>query len=152
MKMKVKMTSAQAAANGKVAMGLIGIGLLIVVAMSSISYLLFIAIALVPAIAALLLDRPGQRQATTSVAAMTLATVIPLVLGAIASGSVRNLLGSSVAWTFVGAAAGTGFALYFLMPAASSWMADMRASARLRAIRERQQALEKDWGPEVVRR
>jgi hypothetical protein len=149
---KARMTAAQAAANARAALTLIGVGLVIVVAVSSFSYLVFVAAALMPTIGAAIMERRGQRQMTISVGALTLATVIPLVIGAIATGSHRNLLGSSAAWTFVGLAAAAGFAIYFLMPVANVWIDDMRAQARLKALRERQQQLEKDWGPEVAGR
>lgn len=143
---------AQVAANGRAALTLIGVGLIIVVAVSSFSYLVFVAAALMPTIGAAIMERRGQRQMAISVGALTLATVIPLVIGAIATGSQRNLLGSSTAWTFVGLAAAAGFAIYFLMPVANVWIDDMRSQARLKALRERQQQLEKDWGPEVAGR
>lgn len=148
-KLHAKMTAGQAAVNARAALILIGIGLLIVIAASSVSYLLFVAAAMMPTIAAAIMERRGQRQMAISVGALTLATVIPLVVGAIATGSQRKLLTSSTAWTFVGVAAAAGFAIYFLMPTVNVWFDDMKAQARLKALRERQIQLEKDWGPEV---
>lgn len=150
--MKARMSSAQAAANGKAALGLIGFGLFIFIALSSISYLVFAVAAMMPTLAASIMERRGQRQMAISVGALTLATVLPLVVGAIAGGSQRNLLGSSTAWTFVGLAAAAGFAIYFFMPVINVWFDDMKTQARLKALRERQQQLEKDWGPEVAGR
>jgi hypothetical protein len=152
MTMKLRMTTTQAAVNGRAALSLIGFGLVIVIAASSISYLVFVAAALMPTLAAAIMEKRGQRQMAISVGALTLATVIPLVIGAIATGSQRDLLSSSTAWTFVGIAAVAGFAIYFFMPIANVWFDDMKTQARLRALRERQQQLEKDWGPEVVGR
>ena len=113
---------------------------------------MFLVLATLPIVAASLLERPGQRQATVSVAALTMSTVIPLILGAIASGSERDLLRSPTAWTFVVTSACIGFGIYLMLPVLAVWVEDMRANARLRKLRERQQALAADWGPEVVKR
>lgn len=138
--------------NGRAALAAILIGGLIVIAASAISYLIFLLLAAVPAIAASFIERPGQRQATTTVGVLTMATAIPLILGAIATGSERELLRSPSAWTFVAVASIAGFVIYLALPMIAVWMEDMRANARLRRMRERQQELIKDWGPEVTGR
>jgi hypothetical protein len=115
----------------------------------SVEYLAFVAIALGPTCAAALLERPGRRAATISMGSMTVATLLPLVMGAIAGGSRRNLLTSLPAWTFVGGAVLGGLAIYLLLPAVTVWIDDMKSSKRLREIRERQALLERDWGVEV---
>lgn len=138
--------------NGRVALAAILIGGLIVIAASAISYLIFLVLAAVPAIAASFLERPGQRQATTSVGVLTMATVIPLILGAIATGSDRDLLRSPTAWTFVAVSAAIGFGIYLALPVVAVWMEDMRATSRLRKMRERQKQLATDWGSEVAGR
>lgn len=139
-------------ANGRAAIAVIVLGGLIIIAASAFSYLVFLILATMPIFAASLLERPGQRQATVSVAALTMSTVIPLILGAIATGSERDLLRSSTAWMFVAAAAVIGIGIYFLLPVAAVWIEDMQSGARLRKLRERQQALIADWGPEVAKR
>jgi MFS family permease len=139
-------------ANGRAAIAAILLGGLIVIATSAMSYLVFLALATVPAFTASLLERPGRRQATASVGALTMATALPLILGAIATGSERDLLRSSTAWLFVAAAAVIGIGIYFMLPILAVWVEDMRASARLRKMRERQQALVNDWGAEVAGR
>ncbi len=138
--------------NGRAAIAAILLGGLIVIATSAISYLIFLMLATVPIFAASFLERPGQRQATTSVGALTMSTVIPLILGAIANGSERDLLRSPTAWMFVGVAAAIGVGIYFLMPVVAVWFEDMQANTKLRKMRERQQALTTDWGPEVAKR
>lgn len=145
----MNVSASPARANARTIVALCAAVLLAFVALSSLSYLLFIVVALVPAAALAVLERQGQRQATISVGSLTAATVAPLVIGAIAGGSRRDLLGSAEAWTFVGAAAAAGFAIYLALPAVAVWIADLRADTRLRKLRERQQALEKDWGPEI---
>jgi len=145
-------SASRAGTNGRAAIAAVVLGGLIVIAASALSYLVFLVLATLPIVAASLLERPGQRQATVSVAALTMSTVIPLILGAIASGSERDLLRSPTAWTFVVTAACVGFGIYLMLPVLAVWVEDMRANARLRKLRERQQALAADWGPEVVKR
>jgi hypothetical protein len=145
----MNVSASPARANARAIVALVAVVLLAFVALSSLSYLLFIAVALVPAAALAALERQGQRQATISVGSLTAATVAPLVIGAIAGGSRRDLLASAEAWAFVGTAAVAGFAIYLALPAVAVWIADLRADTRLRKLRERQQALEKDWGPEI---
>ncbi len=145
-------STSRVSANGRAAIAAIVLGGMIVIAASAFSYLIFLALATLPIFAASLLERPGQRQATTSVGALTMSTVIPLILGAIATGSDRDLLRSSTAWMFVGLAACIGVGIYFMLPLLAVWVEDMRANTRLRKMRERQQALATDWGPEVAKR
>jgi len=148
----IPMPAARSQMNGRIAIAVILIGGLIVIAASAISYLIFLLLAMLPAATASFLERPGQRQATTSVGTLTMATVIPLILGAIATGSDRDLLRSSTAWTFVAAGAVIGIGIYFALPMIAVWMEDMRASTRLRKMRERQTQLVNDWGAEVTGR
>jgi hypothetical protein len=142
-------SASSARGNARLIVVLVTMIMLAVIAISAFSYLLFVVIALAPAAALAVLERPGQRQATISVGSLTAATVAPLVIGAIAGGSRRDLLASAEAWSFVGAAALAGIAIYLVLPAIAVWIADLRADARLRKLRERQMALEKDWGPEI---
>lgn len=138
--------------NGRAAIAAILLGGLIVIAASAVSYLIFLVLAMLPIFAASLLERPGQRQATTSVGALTMSTVIPLILGAIATGSDRDLLRSPTAWTFVALAAVIGIGIYFMLPVIAVWFEDARANTKLRKMRDRQQALIADWGPEIAKR
>jgi len=136
-------------ANGRLLAAGITIVLLGMIGTRSLSYLGFVALALLPTFAAALLEKPGQRSATISVGSMTVATLMPLVMGAIANGSNRDLLTSGTAWLFIGASVLGGAAIYFAMPMAAVWIDDMRATARLRELRNRQAQLEQHWGPEV---
>jgi 4-hydroxybenzoate polyprenyltransferase len=135
--------SGRAAAIGTI---LLSIGL---IASSSFSYVVFILLALVPMIAAALLEKRGNRSATICIGSLTLATVLPIVLGAIADGGSRSLINSATAWIFVAGAVCGGIAIYFVLPTMSVMLDDMRAAARLRELRKRQEALERDWGQEV---
>jgi len=139
----------QVRASGRLIAAGVAIVLFGLIGTRSVEYLAFVAIALGPTCAAALLERPGQRAATISMGSMTVATLLPLVMGAIAGGARRNLLTSLPAWTFVGGAVLGGLAIYLLLPAVTVWIDDMKSSKRLREVRDRQALLERDWGPEV---
>ncbi|MBV8537602.1 MAG: hypothetical protein JO128_18545 [Alphaproteobacteria bacterium] len=139
----------QLRASGRLIAVGVAIALFGLIGTRSIEYLAFVAIALGPTCAAALLEKPGQRSATISMGSMTVATLLPLVMGAIAGGARRNLLTSLTAWTFVGGAVLGALAIYLLLPAVTVWVDDMKSSKRLREIRDRQALLERDFGPEV---
>jgi len=139
----------QLRASGRLIAAGVAIALFGLIGTRSVDYLAFVAIALGPTCAAAILERPGQRAATISMGSMTVATLLPLVMGAIANGARRNLLTSLSAWTFVGGAVLGGLAIYLLLPAVTVWVDDMKSSRRLRDVRDRQALLERDWGVEV---
>jgi len=142
-------TTSPVRVNGRLIAAGIFMVLLAMIGTRSLSYLGFVALALMPTFAAAIVERAGQRSATISIGSMTVATLMPLVMGAIANGSSRDLLTSSGAWLFVGGAVAGGAAIYFVMPMATVLLEDMRANARLRELRTRQAQLEQHWGPEV---
>jgi hypothetical protein len=140
-------------ANNSASMRMIGMGVVLalcgLLGTRSLSYLAFAGIALAPAICAAIIEKPGQRAATISIGSMTTATLVPLILGAIANGSSRDLLGSPRAWTFIAGAVLGGIGIYFVLPTITIMIDDSRAARRLRELQERQQKLEQDWGAEV---
>jgi hypothetical protein len=145
--MKVHATTLRNGGRGAaVAALVVGLGL---IAVNSIAYVGFIAAAFVPMFVAAMLEKPGFRSATICIGSMTMATVLPIVLQAIADGNQRGLLLNPTAWTFVGAAVMGGIGVYFILPTVTLFLDDMKAKARVRALRARQEALERDWGPEV---
>ena len=115
----------------------------------SLHMLCFVVLALLPAAAAGLIEPPGQRAATISIASLTAATVLPLVLGAMTAQIHRDLLTSGTAWSYVGGAVLGGLAIFLCLPAGTAWREDRRAKRRIQALRQRQQEIEQDWGPEV---
>lgn len=147
--MSVRVSHSQLKVSGRLIAAGLAVALFGLIGTRSIGYLAFVALALGPTIAAAILERPGQRVATISLGSLTTATLLPLVMGAIANGAKRDLLTSLAAWTFVCGAVLGGLAIYFILPAATVWIDDLRASARLRDVRSRQAALEREWGPEV---
>jgi MFS family permease len=147
--MSARVTHSQLKVSGRLITAVLGVALFGLIGTRSLSYLAFVALALGPTLAAAILERPGQRVATISLCSLTVATLLPLVMGAIANGARRDLLTSATAWMFVGGAVLGALAIYFVLPAATVWIDDLRATARLRDIRARQAALERDWGAEV---
>ncbi len=140
---------ARLGASGRLIVAGVGIAVFGLLGTRSLGYLAFVVLALMPTFAAAILEKRGQRAATISIGSMTVATLLPLVLGAIANGSSRDLLHSGSAWTFVAGAVLGGAAIYFVLPTMTVWMEESKAQSRLRHLRERQQKLEKDWGTEV---
>jgi len=131
----------------RIAAVLAGFGCLLIVASSSGSSLLFAGLALCPTLVAAFFEKPGQRIATAAIGTLTFATILPMLFGGLSNS--RNLFGSASAWSFVGAAVLAGIALYLLFPIGAVWLDDYRSEARLRKLRQEQDALDRDWGPEV---
>lgn len=148
-RVRVRVSPSQLRTSGRLLAAGVIVALLGLVGTRSIEYLAFIGLALAPTLAAAILERAGQRVATVSIGSMTVATLLPLVMGAIANGAHRDLLTSLAAWTFVAGAIAGGLVIYFALPAATVWVDSARASARLRDIRTKQAQLERDWGVEV---
>jgi hypothetical protein len=131
----------------RIAAMLAAFGSLLIMASSSGSALLFAGFALFPSVIAAFLERRGQRIATAAIGTITFATILPILFGGLSNS--RNLLASASAWSFVGAAVLAGVALYLLLPVGAVWLDDFRAEGRLRKLRQEQDTLERDWGPEV---
>jgi hypothetical protein len=124
------------------------VGLILVLGLHSMNYLYFVALALLPSAAAAVIEPAGQRTATISIAALTAATVVPLVLNAITSHR-PNLLTHLTAWAFVGAAVAGGVGIFLALPAGLAWREDRRTKTQIRELRQRQEKLEAEWGAEV---
>jgi hypothetical protein len=116
---------------------------------SSVTHLYFMVVAMAPTIALAIIERPGNRVATTSVGALTAATVLPLLFGAMTREPKRELFDNATAWAFVGVAVSAGILIYVLLPVSAGLFHDQRLRARRRLLRDRQEALEEEWGAEV---
>src|SRR5258708_33517990 len=85
---------------------MVAVGVLLVlfglIGTKSVGYLGFVGLALLPTLAAAIVEKPGRRSATVSIGSMTGATLLPLVLGAIANSRSRKLLTSLEAGAFLG--------------------------------------------------
>ncbi len=127
---------------------LCAVALLLLLAMYSMNYLYFVALALLPSAAAAVIEPVGQRTATISIASMTAATIIPLVLNGITNHR-PDLLMRMSAWAFVGGAVIGGIAIFLALPAGIAWREDRRTKTAIKELRRRQEKLETEWGPEV---
>jgi hypothetical protein len=134
-------------AAGLLALVVLGIG--VVLGTYSMHLLYFVVLALVPAATAALIEPPGQRAATIAIASLTMATILPLVLGTMMVQIHRDLLTSTAAWSYVGGAVLAGLAIFLCLPAGTAWREDRRAKRRIQGLRKRQQQIEEEWGPEV---
>ncbi|HEX9462961.1 MAG TPA: hypothetical protein VGB82_10220 [Alphaproteobacteria bacterium] len=144
------MSARRASADSSVGLlALLALGFAFLLGIYSLHNLYFVVLALVPAGAAAVVEPRGQRAAAIAIAALTTATVVPLVLGSMTSGTHRDLLTSSMAWAYVGGAVLCGLAIFVLLPAGAAWRAERRAKQRIHALRARQRKIEEDWGPEV---
>lgn len=130
-------------------LALVALSLGVMLGMYSLDDLYFVVLALLPSAAAALIEPRGQRAATISIASLTAATVLPLVLGSMTAGVHRNLLTSRAAWSFVGGAVLAGLAIFLCLPAGTAWREDRKAKRRIRALRKRQEEIEEEWGSEV---
>lgn len=130
-------------------LALVVLGFGVMLGMYSFDYLSFVVLALLPSAAAAIIEPRGQRAAAISIASLTAATVLPLVLGAMTAGIHRNLLTSQAAWSYVGGAVLAGLAIFLCLPAGTAWREDRRAKRRIRALRKRQEEIEEEWGSEV---
>ena len=134
-------------AGGLIATVIVGGAVLL--GLYSVNYLYFVVLALLPSLAAAIVEPRGQRAATIAITSLTAATVLPLVLGSITAGTHRDLLTSGAAWSYVGGAVLGGMAIFLCLPAGTAWRQDRRAKRRIQALRKRQQEIEEVWGPEV---
>ncbi len=130
-------------------LAMVVIGFAFILGLYSLHMLYFVLLALLPAAAAAIIEPRGQRAATISIASLTAATLLPLVLGSMMVGSRRDLLTSSDAWSYVGGAVLAGLAIFLCLPAGTAWREDRRARRRIEVLRERQKEIEEQWGPEV---
>jgi uncharacterized membrane protein len=127
---------------------MVTVGLIFVLGLHSMNYLYFVALALLPAAAAAVIEPAGQRTATISIAALTAATVVPLVLNAITNHR-PDLLTRMNAWVFVGVAIAGGIGIFLALPAGLAWREDRRTKTQIRELRRRQEKLEEEWGTEI---
>lgn len=144
--MKARGTSADSSAG---LLAILALGFAFILGVHSLHNLYFVVIALVPAGFAAIIEPRGQRAAAISIGVITIATVVPLILGSMTTSKGRDLLTSSVAWAYVGGAVLLGLAIFLALPAGAVWRADRRAKRRIQELRARQKTIEEEWGPEV---
>jgi hypothetical protein len=127
---------------------MVAVGMIFVLGLHSMNYLSFAVLALLPAVIAAVIEPAGQRTATISIAALTVSTIVPLVLNAITTHR-PDLLMRMNAWAFVAAAVAGGVGIFLALPAGLAWREDRRTKAQIHELRERQKKLEAEWGTEI---
>jgi hypothetical protein len=144
--MRARGTSADSSAG---LLAILALGFAFILGLYSLHNLYFAVLALMPAGFAAVVEPRGQRTAAISIGVVTIATVVPLILGSMTSHSGRDLFISSLAWAYVGGAVLCGVAIYLALPAGAVWRHDRRAKQRVQQLRARQKTIEEEWGPEV---
>jgi hypothetical protein len=114
---------------------------------------ILLAVGLVPTAVAFVVDRDPDKTAPMTVGALNFVGVmvfaIDLWRGRHSLSGVMALLGDPFTWLGMYGAAAVGWALYYGIPPAVAMWTAMRAEARINRLRERQQDLAEEWGPEV---
>ncbi|HEV7372136.1 hypothetical protein [Arenibaculum sp.] len=129
--------------------------LLIVVPMSLLFMptAVLLAVGLVPTAVAFVIDRDPDKTAPMTVGALNFVGVmvfaIQLWQGRHSLAGVMTLLGDPFTWLGMYGAAAVGWALYYGIPPAVAMWTAMRAETRIARLREHQQDLAEEWGPEV---
>lgn len=115
---------------------------------------LMLAIALLPAICAFMIDRTPGRYATISVGMLNIAGTWPFLLKLWTTGhSVVNAMKivlDPFAWLIIYSAAGAGWLLYFSFPSCVSMCMSVFAGHRVAQLRQQQKKLIDEWGPDVA--
>lgn len=154
---RAAMVAAQSQKGGKSGVVLIsslGLFAMVAIGLGSPSLLVFMLIALMPTLGAVLTDKDPEKHAAIAVGAMTLGAMIPLVLGQFTAkpSSGYSVLRDPFAWLTVYGAAGVGWAIHSTVPAVTVFLSDMRAEWRRKDLLKLQDELAEEWGPEVVGR
>lgn len=115
---------------------------------------LMLALALLPAVVAMVTDRSPARSGMISIGAMNLAGTWPFLLKLWTSGhtvvNAMKIILDPTAWLVIYAAAGVGWLLYVSFPALVAACMAIFAGRRLTQLRARQKQLVEEWGPEVA--
>lgn len=115
---------------------------------------LMLALALLPAVVAMVTDRSPARSATISLGAMNLAGTWPFLLKLWTTGhtvvNAMQIILDPTAWLVIYAAAGVGWLLYVSFPALVAACMAIFAGRRLTQLRVQQKQLVEEWGPEVA--
>lgn len=132
--------------------GSLGIFAMLAIGLGSPTLLLFMMVALGPTIGAALIDKDPEKHSAIAVGAMSLAAMIPLVLGQLTarSGSGYSVLFDPFAWLTVYGAASVGWAIHAAVPYIAVTITELRTDWRKKELRKQQEQLVEEWGPEVV--
>lgn len=132
--------------------GSLGLFALLAIGLGSPTLLVFMLVALGPTIGAALIDKDPEKHSAIAVGAMSLAAMIPLVLGqlTVRAGSGYSVLFDPFAWLTVYGAASVGWAIHAGVPYIMVSITEFRTDWRKRELRKQQEQLAEEWGPEVV--
>ena len=152
---RAALIAAQSHKGGKSGMVLIsslGLFAMVAIGLGSPSLLVFMIIALMPTLGAILTDKDPEKHAAIAVGAMTLGAMIPLVLGQFTAkpSSGYSVLRDPFAWLTVYGAAGIGWGIHSAVPAITVFLSDMRAEWRRKDLLKLQDELAEEWGQEVI--
>jgi len=147
----VAATAKKGGTSGMVLIIGLGVIAMLAIGLGSPSLLIFMIIALGPTIGAALVDKDPEKHSAIAVGAMSLAAMIPLVLGQFTakSGSGYHVLRDPFAWLSVYGAAGVGWAIHQAVPAVTVMLSDLRAEWRRKDLLKLQDDLVEEWGAEV---
>ena len=124
------------------------------IGLGSPTLLLFMIVGFAPTVAAGLIDEDPEKHSAIAVGAMSVAAMIPLILGQLtaSSSSGYSVLGDSFAWLTVYGAAGIGWAIHAAVPAVTLMLSDMRADWKRKELKKLQDSLVEEWGQDVMGR
>lgn len=115
---------------------------------------LVLTVCMMPTLAAWLVDRQPGRALATSVCLLNLAGSLPGVIEVWTAGhdvaAAQWVLSDAVTWLTAYGAAAVGWLLFAVLPPALRAHHGRSTARRIRQLQKKQEALEKDWGPEVA--
>ena len=113
---------------------------------------LVLTVCMMPTLAAWLVDRQPGRALATSVCLLNLAGSLPGVIEVWTAGhdvaAAQWVLSDAVTWLAAYGAAGIGWLLFAVLPPVLRAHHGRSTARRIRQLQKKQEALEKDWGPE----
>ena len=114
---------------------------------------LILAVNMVPTVVAYFVDRTREKYLAITVGLLNLCGTLPAEAALWRSGQAYDV-GMDIAtdpyyWMLAYGSAGTGWAIYLMIPVILANYYGVTASARLHSLRRRQQALIETWGEEV---
>jgi hypothetical protein len=115
---------------------------------------LVLTVCMMPTLAAWLVDRQPGRALATSVCLLNLAGSLPGVIEVWTAGhdvaAAQWVLSDAVTWLAAYGAAAIGWLLFAVLPPVLRAHHARSTARRIRQLQKKQEALEKDWGPEVA--
>lgn len=113
----------------------------------------FFAVAMLPAIIAVLIDRSVGRFASKTVSAFNLIGVMPYLFDIAMRYDptlvAKELLSDGSVWVYVYGFAMVGWMIVWLMPQLTIFVFTMRAESRVYQLEKRQNLIVEEWGEEV---